>query len=101
MRPDIEKLLQKFRAAFCIYEIAGYQSPMTVTTDFAYVRLHGPGPAKYQNSYDENRLVEWRSRIGHWARELNSIYIYFDNDQSGFAVRNALELKTLLEDIAA
>ena len=41
IRPEIKKLLARFRAAFCIYELAGYHSPLTITADFAYVRLHG------------------------------------------------------------
>lgn len=96
INPNITALLTKFRAAFCIYELAGYQSPLTVTTDFAYVRLHGPGLGKYQNSYDEHRLRNWCLQITNWAKELNSVYIYFDNDQSGFAARNALSLKRMV-----
>jgi uncharacterized protein YecE (DUF72 family) len=96
IRSDINDLLARFRAAFCIYEIAGYHSPLTVTTDFAYVRLHGPGPAKYQNSYDEQRLRKWSRQIRDWGRELKSVYIYFDNDQAGFAAHNALTLKHMV-----
>jgi uncharacterized protein YecE (DUF72 family) len=35
IRPEINKLLARFRAAFCIYELAGYRSPLTITADFA------------------------------------------------------------------
>jgi uncharacterized protein YecE (DUF72 family) len=98
MRPDVIDRLARFRAAFCIYEIAGYQSPLTVTTDFAYVRLHGPGSAKYQESYDEQRLWKWSRQIRDWARQLKSVYIYFDNDQAGFAARNALTLRRMVLD---
>jgi uncharacterized protein YecE (DUF72 family) len=38
-------LLEKHNAAFCIYDLAGRTSPERITSDFAYVRLHGPdGP---------------------------------------------------------
>ena len=94
--PAIEKLLAKFHAAFCIYELAGYHSPMTVTTDFAYVRLHGPGAGKYQGSYDEIRLSQWHRQIEDWSRELKAVYVYFDNDQSGFAAQNALTLRKMI-----
>lgn len=96
IKPDIDRLLARFHGAFCIYELAGYQSPLTVTTDFAYVRLHGPGPAKYQDSYNEGRLQQWCRQIEDWARRLTAVYVYFDNDQSGFAVRNALTLKRMV-----
>ena len=96
IQPDINRLLARFGAAFCIYELGGYQSPMTVTADFAYVRLHGPGLGKYQESYSTGRLRRWSKQVEDWAKDLASIYIYFDNDQAGYAARNALELKRLV-----
>src|SRR5207244_10483169 len=41
--PAVYQLLRRYNAAFCIFEIAGWQSPIEVTADFTYVRLHGPG----------------------------------------------------------
>jgi len=94
--PEIDELLASFHAAFCIYELAGYHSPLTVTTDFAYVRLHGPGAGKYQGSYDEIRLSKWGRQIEDWSRELKVVYVYFDNDQNAFAAQNALTLKKMI-----
>jgi uncharacterized protein YecE (DUF72 family) len=96
IRNDIDKLLTRFNAAFCIYELAGYRSPFTITADFAYVRLHGPGPGKYQESYSAPRLRRWSQQIEDWAKDLAAIYIYFDNDQAGYAARNALTLKQMI-----
>lgn len=96
IQPEINKLLARFRAAFCIYELAGYESPLTITADFAYVRLHGPGLAKYQDSYTISRLRRWSKQIERWAKDLAAIYLYFDNDQAGYAVRNALTFKRML-----
>ncbi|MBV8817967.1 MAG: DUF72 domain-containing protein, partial [Acidobacteriaceae bacterium] len=33
----IAELLKRFHAAYCIFDLAGFQSPLTVTTDFTYV----------------------------------------------------------------
>ena len=96
IKPEIERVLEKCGAAFCIYELAGYHSPLTVTTDFAYVRLHGPGPGKYQDSYGEGQLRRWSDQIGEWARTLKAVYIYFDNDQAGFAAQNAITLRQMV-----
>jgi uncharacterized protein YecE (DUF72 family) len=98
INPEINDLLARFRAAFCIYELAGYQSPLTVTTDFAYVRLHGPGVEKYQSSYSRASLQNWRKQIGVWAKTLTNVYVYFDNDQAGYAAQNALTLKRMVSD---
>lgn len=96
MTPDVNKLLRRFNAAFCIYELAGYHSPCELTADFTYVRLHGPEAGKYQGSYSSDRLRAWARRIEEWAKELKAIYVYFDNDQAGYAAQNALALKNLV-----
>ena len=93
--PEIFKLLGKYKAAYCIFDLAGFQSPIQITTDFAYVRLHGPG-GKYQGSYSDAALSGWANRIREWQRKLNAVHVYFDNDEAGYAARNALRLKELL-----
>jgi uncharacterized protein YecE (DUF72 family) len=93
---EIYRVLRRCRAAFCIFEIAGFRSGFEITADFTYVRLHGPGDA-YQGSYPPKTLKAWADRIREWQRELREIYVYFDNDQAGYAVENALALKRLLE----
>jgi uncharacterized protein YecE (DUF72 family) len=56
------------------------------------VRLHGPG-GRYQGDYPERTLDEWARRIVGWSRESRDVWVYFDNDDSGYAPKNALELK--------
>ena len=93
----VYETLRKYNAAYCIYELAGYQSPMELTADWTYVRLHGPTPLKYQGSYSERQMKEWATRIRGWSRKLEAIYVYFDNDDAAYAVDNALTLKRLLK----
>jgi uncharacterized protein YecE (DUF72 family) len=92
----VYNLLRRHNAAFCLYELAGFQSPEEITADFTYVRLHGPLGA-YQGSYTKEQLASWSRRIRRWRRELKQIYIYFDNDQAGYAALNALELRKMLK----
>ena len=101
IRPKIDRLLARYRAAFCIYELGGYHSPLTLTADFAYVRLHGPGLGKYQESYSKGCLRRWSKQIDDWAKTLSAVYIYFDNDQAGYAARNTLTLKQMVLGEAA
>lgn len=89
------ELLKKHNYAFCIYELAGTLSPKEITADFVYIRLHGPGD-KYQGSYSNKELSGWAGAISSWRRNHKDIYIYFDNDDSGYAVNNALKLKDML-----
>jgi uncharacterized protein YecE (DUF72 family) len=93
--PAACKSLARHKAAYCIFDLAGYQSPMQITTDFTYVRLHGPG-GKYQGSYSDTALRHWAEQIETWSGKLKAVYVYFDNDDSGYAAHNALRLKELL-----
>jgi uncharacterized protein YecE (DUF72 family) len=91
----VYQALSRRNAAFCIYELDGFESPHEITADFAYVRLHGPG-RKYQGEYSSRVLREWSRRIVQWRRTLSAVYVYFDNDQAAYAAKNAGELKELV-----
>ncbi len=94
---DVYAVLRKHNAAYCIHEIAGFHTDLTLTADFTYIRLHGPGAGKYEGSYNAAQLERWSRQIGQWSKTLKAIYIYFDNDQAGFAPANALLLKKLVD----
>jgi uncharacterized protein YecE (DUF72 family) len=89
------ELLKKFNAAFCIHDLANTRTPLEITTDFTYIRFHGPGEAKYQGSYSKRELNEWAKRIDDWRSKLKGVYVYFNNDIGGHAVSNAKTLKEL------
>ncbi len=89
------ELLSRYGAAFCIYELDRFLSPKKLTTDFVYVRLHGPnGP--YQGSYDTRTLSGWAGAFSTWSAQNHTIYCYFDNDQAGYAAHNAQHLQSML-----
>ena len=98
--PEVYELLRRHNAGYCIFDLAGTQSPVEVTADFAYVRLHGPG-GKYQGSYSGVALRDWGERVARWRQQLRAVYVYFDNDQAGYAAENALRLKQLVTRQAA
>ena len=92
---EIYKLLEQYNYAFCIYELAGHMSPFKVTADFVYIRLHGPGD-KYQGSYNEEALHSWAGKCKSWAKEGKDVFVYFDNDEKGYAAFNAIRLNELV-----
>lgn len=91
--PQVYKLLEKYHAAYCIFDLAGYQSPLTLTANFTYIRLHGPA-GKYEGTYSASMLRNWATRLRAW--NLNTAYVFFDNDQAAYAPQNARELKELV-----
>lgn len=90
--PPVYDLLQKYNVAFCIYELAGHISPIQTTADFVYLRLHGPGVNKYQGSYSDESLMEWAAQCKIWLKT-KDVFVYFDNDEKGYAAFNAIKLK--------
>jgi|SRR5690606_39004460 len=92
---DVYECLGRFNAAFCIYELAGHHSPLWVTADFVYTRLHGPGD-KYQGSYSNEQLQEWASQCLQWQQTGKEVYVFFDNDEKGYAAHNARQLSKVL-----
>jgi uncharacterized protein YecE (DUF72 family) len=88
-------LLQQYNCAFCIYELDHHTSPLKVTADFVYVRLHGP-KGKYQGSYTKRQLATWMKRCKQWNESGKEVFVYFDNDQEGYAAFNALTLQESL-----
>lgn len=89
-------LLTKYNTALCLYHLAGRWSPEIVTTDFVYIRLHGPGEA-YQGKYRAPTLRLWADKCHTSAKSGKDVYCYFDNDQNGYAPINALALQNNVE----
>ncbi|HKJ87247.1 MAG TPA: DUF72 domain-containing protein [Gammaproteobacteria bacterium] len=92
---SVYQLLEEHNAAFCIYELGGRSTPCLATADFVYIRLHGP-EEEYRGSYGDEALQLWAERLRQWREEGKGGYLFFDNDEAGFAARNALRLRELL-----
>lgn len=90
-------LLERRNAAYVVMSGAGLPCIPRATTDFVYIRMHGPDPdSMYAGSYPDDELRRWAERIAGWDGEGRDVWMYFNNDPHGHAVRNALLLKDLL-----
>jgi len=100
LNPAAYELLTKWKAAFCIYDFAGRQSPTAITADFIYLRFHGPeGP--YQGQYGPQALARWAVQFLDWVKEGKEVFCYFDNDEAGYAVADALRLKEAVQKLSS
>ena len=97
---EVLRILRRYNAAYCIYELAGFSTQNEITADWSYIRLHGPG-GKYQGSYSDESLGRWAEEILSWKDQLQAVYLYFDNDQAGYAAANAQKLKQLIREQAS
>ncbi len=87
-------LLRKAGIALCVADTAGKWPYLErVTTDFAYVRLHGD-KRLYVSGYGKVALDRWAERIeGFRALDgPNDVFVYFDNDVKVHAPFDAMNL---------
>lgn len=89
-------LLRYYNAAFCIYDLNRRRSPTPVTADFIYLRLHGPA-RPYRGSYSSATLRRWSHQCLDWQRQGLDIFCYFDNDEKGYAIKDAAKLIAILQ----
>jgi uncharacterized protein YecE (DUF72 family) len=79
---------------------AGLPCVLRATAGFVYVRLHGPDREHlYAGSYTDADLCWWAERIEEWLGQDRDVWVYFNNDGHGYAVRNAQTLRGLLPRI--
>ena len=96
LTPETLDLLRKANVALCFHDARVQPVTEPVTAEFVYVRRHGTA-ARYRGSYTERMLAADAARIAAWLADGLDVYIYFNNDGGGAAVRNALRLRAMLE----
>ncbi|HUR32541.1 MAG TPA: DUF72 domain-containing protein [Vicinamibacterales bacterium] len=90
-------LLEEHGAAYCVMSGAHLPCVLRVTAPFVYVRLHGPDHDRlYTGSYSDTDLRWWADRIQEWSGAGRDVFVYFNNDGDGHAVRNAWTLKAMV-----
>jgi len=92
------QLFRRYGIAYCIVSAPGLTCHLETTARFTYIRMHGIS-AWYTYNYPESDLRWWRDRIGDFLHRGLDVYAYFNNDYNGYAPRNALRLKQLVEEI--
>ena len=93
-----ETVYSAFREAGTIFcSCSGPRLPdvLVRTADDVYVRLHGP-ERWYRHDYTGDELTKWADKIR--ASGAKRVWVYFNNDYEGFAPKNALSMRRLLEE---
>jgi uncharacterized protein YecE (DUF72 family) len=92
---EVRGVLEKRNAALCWADRRGRPwNPLWRTADWAYLRFH-EGAANPWPSYGDTSLRSWLERVeGEWPTTAH-VYAYFNNDQRGAAVRNAVRFRDL------
>ncbi len=93
----IHRLLESANVALCLNDYGRREMTPHLTADFGYLRFHGP-TGRYGGSYDDETLQRWAKWLKEVSEDLQSVFVYFNNDFEGNAVRNALRLRELVND---
>ena len=81
-------ILRKYNVGFCVFDMPGLACPLVATADFGYIRFHGSS-GLYWSCYSDEELEDWGQKISALGKDLETVYIYFNNDAQGFAIKNA------------
>jgi uncharacterized protein YecE (DUF72 family) len=87
-----ESVYEAFRAAgiiFCACSGPKLPDELVKTADAIYVRFHGV-KTWYRHDYSKEELAVWVGRIR--ASGAKRVWVYFNNDRDGYAIKNAREL---------
>jgi uncharacterized protein YecE (DUF72 family) len=93
--PSVLDLLRAHRIALCIPDHPKMPHSLEITSDFTYIRMHMPPRGL---GYGRRALEPWAHRIIEWRRGTLDVFVYFNNDMEGHAIKDA---QTLMELIAA
>jgi uncharacterized protein YecE (DUF72 family) len=90
LHDDVFTVLERHGAALCVHDLLE-RHPWVRTTDWTYVRFHGPDARtrKYVGRYGGRRLWRAAERVADWAAGGCDAYVYFNNDFDGAAVEDA------------
>lgn len=91
---DVFDVLRRHGAALVIHDLLP-DHPLELTTDWTYVRFHGPDAIArpYHDGYGAARLAPWAERIAAWNADGLDAHAYFNNDIGGHAVDDATWLR--------
>ena len=99
INPSFLALLRKHDIAVVVADTAGrWPLIREVTSDFAYIRLHGDTEL-YASGYTDKALDSWAELVREWAVRGHDVYVYFDNDMKVRAPFDAMALSERLTDL--
>jgi uncharacterized protein YecE (DUF72 family) len=89
-------ILKKYNVSLALTDWRELPVEGPLTANFVFVRRHGPG-SLYASNYPDSHLRRDAQRMRTWLAEGKDVYIYYNNDAEGYAVKNGLTLKGFLE----
>ncbi len=75
--------------ALCLADSPRRKQPAWRTAGWGFVRFH-EGTGRDAPGYARTALQRWIARIGELWPDGEDVYVYFNNDTGGYAIRDAV-----------
>ncbi len=93
--PQVYNLLERAGAALCLPVSPEVPLDICLTTPWTYIRMHR---GEFGIGYSDAELSTWATRISSFLDRGVDVYVYFNNDPEGYAIRDGKCLQALLSD---
>ncbi len=87
-------LLEQAGAALCLPVHPTLPLDIRLTAPWTYLRMHG---GKTGIGYADEELAFWADQVRAFHTRKVDVYVYFNNDPEGYALRDAEQLRALLQ----
>jgi uncharacterized protein YecE (DUF72 family) len=94
-RPSVYRAFADRKLIFCAVSAPRLPEDFPLDQKILYLRLSGK-PRWYRHDYSAAELTTWIDRIA--ASDAEEVWVYFNNDRDGYAIKNALMLRRLLRN---
>ena len=94
---EIYDLVENAGWTVCLADAPEFQREIPLLGPFCYIRRHG-ATARYASCYSAAQLSDDAKFITAIAGKGKDVYIYFNNDAEGYAIKNALTLVEMIPD---
>jgi len=90
------QILDEAGCAICLADWQTCTPTRANDVDFVYLRRHGPH-GRYAGCYTKRQLKRDAGLVESCLADGKTVYVYFNNDMHGYAVRNAKQLAEMIE----
>ena len=110
--PQTFPSLRRHDIGFCVVDEPPLAQLMPfvpeVTSDIAYMRLHGRNPQwftalrdeRYNYSYTKAELAYFVDAVQHMEKQAKRVYVFFNNCHHGQAALNAKDMLAMIDEVA-
>jgi len=92
---QVYELCREYNFCLCIADSDRFPCEKVITADYLYLRFHARG-SLYNSNYSGKQLKDWAKFAAEFKKG-KDIFAFFNNDGQGFAVKNALKFRELLD----